>query len=89
MPHDYTEDELVEQPAIGLFAELGWQAVSVLEEGYGRDGTRGRETPGEVVLVSRLRAVSERLNPAVPPEPIAASVDELTRDRSASHISLI
>ena len=24
-PHAYTEDQLVEQPAIGLFAELGWQ----------------------------------------------------------------
>ena len=24
MSHDYTEDQLVEQPAIGLFAELGW-----------------------------------------------------------------
>jgi hypothetical protein len=27
MPHAYTEDQLVEQPAIGLFAELSWQAV--------------------------------------------------------------
>ena len=26
MPHAYTEDQLVEQPAIGLFAELGWHA---------------------------------------------------------------
>lgn len=24
MPHTYTEDQLVEQPAIGLFAKLGW-----------------------------------------------------------------
>ena len=31
MPHPYTEDQLVEQPAIGLFAELGWTAVSALE----------------------------------------------------------
>ena len=23
-PHAYTEDQLVEQPAIGLFAALGW-----------------------------------------------------------------
>jgi type I restriction enzyme R subunit len=28
MPHAYTEDQLVEQPAIGLFAELGWAVVS-------------------------------------------------------------
>jgi len=24
MPHTYTEDQLVEQRAIGLLAELGW-----------------------------------------------------------------
>ena len=29
--HAYTEDQLVEQPAIGLFAELGWQTVSAME----------------------------------------------------------
>ncbi len=30
--HPYTEDQLVEQPAIGLFAHLGWQAVSAMDE---------------------------------------------------------
>jgi type I restriction enzyme R subunit len=39
MPHVYTEDQLVEQPAIGLFAELGWQTVSALEETFGATGT--------------------------------------------------
>ena len=81
--HAYTEDQLVEQPAIGLFAELGWQTVSALEENFGATGTLLRETKGEVVLVSRLRAALERLNPALPPEAITAAVDELTRDRSA------
>ena len=32
MPHAYTKDQHVEQPAIGLFAELGWNTVSALEE---------------------------------------------------------
>ena len=32
-----------------------------------------------VVLVSRLRAALERLNPALPSEAITAAVDELTR----------
>ena len=81
--HAYTEDQLVEQPAIGLFAELGWTTVSALEETFGATGTLQRETKGEVVLVSRLRAALERLNPALPPEAITAAVDELTRDRSA------
>ena len=81
--HAYSEDQLVEQPAIGLFAELGWTTVSALEETFGATGTLLRETKGEVVLVSRLRAALERLNPALPPEAITAAVDELTRDRSA------
>jgi len=33
--HAYLKDQLVEQPAIGLFAEIGWQAVSALEETFG------------------------------------------------------
>jgi hypothetical protein len=28
--HAYTEDQLVEQPATGLFTELGWQTVSAV-----------------------------------------------------------
>jgi len=83
MSHAFTEDQLVEQPAIGLFAELGWITVSALEETFGATGTLQRETKGEVVLESRLRAALVRLNPALPPEAITAAVDELTRDRSA------
>ncbi len=83
MPHAYTEDQLVEQPAIRLFAELGWTTVSALEETLGGSGTLQRETPGEVVLVSRLRAALEKLSPTLPAEAIAAAIDELTRDRSS------
>jgi len=83
MSHAYTEVQLVEQPAIGLFAELGWQTVSALEETFGATGTLQRETPGEVVFVSRLHAALTRLNPALPPEAINSAIDELTRDRSA------
>jgi type I restriction enzyme R subunit len=83
MPHAYTEDQLVEQPAIGLFAELGWQTASASEEIFGPGGTLGRDTKSEVALIPRLRAALERLNPALPSEAITAAVDELTRDRSA------
>jgi type I restriction enzyme, R subunit len=34
-PEGYTEDHLVEQPAIQLFAELQWTTVSALEEVFG------------------------------------------------------
>ena len=83
MTHAYTEDQLVQQPAIGLFAALGWQTVSALEEAFGVGGTLGRETKGEAVLVPRLRAALCKFNPALPPEAISNAVDELTRDRSA------
>lgn len=82
-PHAYTEDQLVEQPAIGLFAELGWRTVSAMEEILGAGGTLDRETKGDVVLAGRLRAALVRFNPALPPEAINTAVDELTRDRSA------
>ncbi|MDI1336149.1 MAG: type I restriction endonuclease subunit R [Lacunisphaera sp.] len=83
MPNAYTEDQLVEQPAIGLFAELGWQTVSVMEEVFGPSGSIGRETTGEVVLVPKLKVALEQLNPGVPPGAIQSAVDALTRDRSA------
>lgn len=60
--HAYTENQLVEQPAIQLFAALGWQTVSTMEEAFGANGTLSRETSGEVVLVGRLRAALEKLN---------------------------
>jgi type I restriction enzyme R subunit len=81
--HAYTEDQLVEQPAIGLFATLGWQTVSALEETFGAGGTLGRETKGEVVLVERLKAALSKFNCKLPPEAIQTAIDELTCDRSA------
>jgi type I restriction enzyme R subunit len=82
-PHAYTEDQLVEQPAIGLFAALGWQTVSAMEETFGTGGTLGREAKGEVVLTDRLRAALTRLNAGLPAEAIQTAIDELARDRSA------
>ena len=75
----YSEEQLVELPAIGLFEEMGWAIAS------GSDGTGllERETRGEVVLASRLRAALIRLNPDLPPEAVANALDELLRNRSA------
>ena len=55
-PHAYTEDQLVEQPAIALFAKLGWTTVSAMDETFGPTGTLGRETKSEVVLTPRWSA---------------------------------
>ncbi len=49
MPHAYTEAQIVQQPAIGLFAELGWPTVSALvEETFGATATLLREMKGIV-----------------------------------------
>jgi type I restriction enzyme R subunit len=83
MSHAYSEDQLVEQPAIGLFAELGWQTLSAMEEILGSGGTLGRQTKSEVVLTERLRASLVKLNADLPAETIEAAIDEISRDRSA------
>ena len=80
----YTEDHLIEQPAIQLMEhELGWNSVNAYDEWSSGASSLGREAKREVVLVSRLRPVLERLNPELPAEALDEAVEELTRDRSA------
>jgi type I restriction enzyme R subunit len=69
-PGPFTEDLLVEQPAIELLAELGWSTVNAYAEKLGPDGTLGRDNHGEVVLLRHLRHALERLNPMLPEEAI-------------------
>ncbi len=76
MPHAYTEGQLVGQPAIRLFAELDWTAVSAFEETFGPTSTLQRETKGEVVLVARLLPALELLNPARAPEAIPCTASQ-------------
>lgn len=81
-PHGFTEDQLVERPALEVLESLGWTVVSAAEEVFGRDGTLGRETPGEAVLLPRLDAALRTLNPAVPREALQTAIETLARDRS-------
>ena len=81
--YEYSEDILVEQPTINLFAELGYETANTFHEKLGKNGTLGRETDNEVVLVPRLRVALQSLNPDLPHEAIELAIEELTRDRSA------
>ena len=52
MPHSYSEDQLVKQPAIGLLAEMGWAVAGPPPNaGVGGElpvaGIAGHETHGE------------------------------------------
>lgn len=81
---DYSEDALIEQPAIEVFQDLGWETADCFHEKCGgARSTIGRETRSEVVLTRRLRRALEELNPNLLEETISAAVEELTRDRSA------
>jgi Type I restriction enzyme R protein N terminus (HSDR_N) len=88
MFNSYTEDHLVEQPAIQLMQhELGWEVVNCWDEWSGGASSLGRDGKREVVLVSRLRSALQRLNPELPLEAIEGAVEgaveEICRDRTA------
>lgn len=68
MVGDYTENSLVEQPAIALLSELGWETANCFYESFGdspspassptgRGINLGRETSYDVVLEPKLRVV--------------------------------
>ncbi|MGH3089546.1 MAG: type I restriction endonuclease subunit R [Rubrobacteraceae bacterium] len=87
---DYSEDALVEQPAIALFAELGWETANCWSEWIGPSGDApperlylGRETTAEMVLVPKLREALSRLNPKLPSEALDLAIEELAKDRSS------
>jgi type I restriction enzyme R subunit len=78
----YSEEKLVELPAIELCEDLGWQHINALHETLGAFGTIGRGNQSEVILQSRFRSAVERLNPGLPTEAYDLALEELTRDRS-------
>lgn len=80
--HDYSEDTLVEQPAIALFESLGWKTGNLYSEWTGSSSSEGRQTQQDIVLEGRLRAALSKLNPDLPNEAIDVVVEELARDRS-------
>ena len=82
MQNPYSEDQLVEQPAIALLAEMGWETLDCYNEFDQGISPLGRENRGEVVLTGRLRAALERLNPDASSAAIDDAIEELTRSRA-------
>ena len=83
MQTPYSEDQLIEQPAIALLAGMGWKTLDCYDEFKQGSSLLGRENKGEVVLTTRLRAALERLNPDASTTAIDAAIEELTRSRGA------
>ena len=82
MQNRYSEDQLVEQPAIALLASLGWETLDCYDEFDQGSSPLGRDNRGEVVLIARLSPALARLNPDASNEAIDAAIDELTRSRA-------
>ncbi len=83
----YTEDHLIEQPAIQLMEhELGWDSVHAYDEWSSGVSSLGREAKREVVLVSRLRPVLEKLNSELPVEALDADRIRLVNPDSANKL---
>ncbi|MXW75994.1 MAG: type I restriction endonuclease subunit R [Acidimicrobiaceae bacterium] len=78
-----TEDELVEQPALGVLSDLGWTVTSGFDEILGAGGTLGRDSQSEPVLGHRLRDALRSLNPGFPDSTLGEAVEQLVKDRSA------
>ena len=83
----YSEDALIEQPAIQLMESLGWSSVNCFYETFGAGGTLGRQSDREAILSRKLKAALEKLNPNLPAEAIRLASEEITRDRSAMSLA--
>ena len=79
----YSEQALIERPAIALLQEMGWAHLNCMEEVYGPGGTLGRESPYDVILEERVRRAVRFLNPGISEAAVAQVLEELTRDRGA------
>lgn len=74
----------VEKPSIELLAELGWTPVDAFQEILGPEGSLGRDSQRDVVLVHRLRLAMRKINSEyVPDIAINEAIEVLTKDRTA------
>lgn len=89
MSPPYTEDILVQQTtAEYLERRLGWESVYVYNtETFGLDGTLGRTSDEDVVLVRYLRQALEKLNPGLPTEAYENAIRVIAQV-SAAHSTL-
>ncbi len=79
----YSEDQLIEQPAINLLKEIGWETLNCQNEfEQTEESPLGRQTRSEVVLTARLETALKRFNPTATDNTIAKAVEELTQSRA-------
>ena len=79
MAYAYSEDQLIQKSAADLLEnELGWQSVYAFDkETLGADGTLGRQSYAEVLLLRELRSALLRLNGWMTDRQVSEAVDVL------------
>ena len=83
MQNPYSEDQLIEQPAIHLLKEIGWETLNCYSEfEQTEESPLGRQTKSEVVLTARLQPALKRCNPTATDEAITKAIEELTHSRA-------
>lgn len=79
----YSEDQLIEQPAISLLEEIGWETLNCQNEfEQVEKSPLGRESKSEVVLTARLAPALKRFNPTATDAAIAKGIEKLTQSRA-------
>lgn len=91
MPHDYSEDNLIQKSAALLMEqELGWKSIMVWDaEKLGDDGTLGRQGYGEVLLVRHFKTALRALNPWITDAQTEEAVERMTEHMSSQTLMQI
>ncbi|MCA9902744.1 MAG: type I restriction endonuclease subunit R [Anaerolineae bacterium] len=79
-------EDALESAVMDLFQSLGYEVINAYDEISGVNHF-GRATLDEVVLLSRLYPVLQRLNPGVPQSVLETAVETLLADRSLSTLA--
>ena len=87
MSRDYSEDHLIEQPAMDVFEALGWETANVYEgESFGEDGTIGRESDKDSLLRFRFINAIKKLNPNLPRQAYELAYEEINSNDSTNKL---
>lgn len=88
MANPYGEDILIEQTAIELFKQLGWETVVAYDsEDYGINSVLGRYDKKEVILTKYLLPALQQLNPNLPSDAYNTAIERLTSFSSSKTLA--
>ncbi len=82
MPHEYSEDNLIEQTAIDLFfKKLKWDTLLAYnKESFGEGSTLGRLNKKEVIIKRTFIDKLKQFNPGLPEKPYEEAFKKLTEE---------